>query len=92
MQQMELTLDWDLDGARLSALASAVAECMSDGRWRTLGEMRFAIGRGSETGISARLRELHAKRGVEYEKRRRGMADCGTWEYRFVIRCREYGA
>lgn len=80
----QMTLDEMLDRPRLGALAESVLSVMSDGRWRTLGEIRGAVCRGSEAGISARIRELHSKHGFDYEKRRRGLAEQGLWEYRFV--------
>lgn len=80
---VQLTLDDLLDRPRLNTLAGAILEIMEDGRWRTLGEIRAAVQRGSEAGISARLRELKSEFGIHYEKRRRGAPVSGLWEYRF---------
>ena len=75
-----------LDDARLRTLQARVIELMSDGAYRTLGEIKAITG-GSETGISARLRDARrpAFGGYHVERRRRGDAAAGLWEYRFVV-------
>ena len=80
MSQQQLTFDALLDGPRLNTLAGAVASLLADGQWRSLGEIRAGVGRGSEAGISARLRELRGKYGYAVEKRRVGRS--GLWQYR----------
>lgn len=80
------TLDTKLDGPRLETLNREVLDLMSDGKWRTLEEIKASIGRGSEAGISARLRELNTKYGHPHEKRRRGHVYRGLWEYRIYVR------
>lgn len=82
MQQLQLTLDPKLDRPRLNTLCALVLDAMGRGEWMTLGEIREAVGRGSEAGISARLRELRRIHGYEYDKRRRGLSQGGLWEYR----------
>jgi hypothetical protein len=54
---------------------------MSDGVWRTLAEIKEAVG-GSEAGISARLRDARrpAVGGFIVERRRRGAPAAGLWE------------
>lgn len=78
----QLTLDALLDRPRLSSMHTAIIAL--DWRvWRSLGEIRADIGRGSEAGISARLREIRAA-GYTVDKRRRGEPERGLWEYRIV--------
>ena len=73
-----------LDGDRLTSQLQAVQGLMQDGTWRTLGEIRAALGRGSEAGLSARLRESRTRHagGWTVERRRRGDPRHGLWEYR----------
>lgn len=82
------TYSGDLDGERLTSQLDAVLALMQDGTWRTLSEIRAAIGRGSEAGISARLREIRASRRGQVERRRRGDPKQGLWEYRLVSLCK----
>lgn len=77
----QLTLDPLFDRPRLSTLRDYVDAELSRGEWLTLGEIRAQIGRGSEAGISARIRKLRGL-GMGVEKRRRGDASRGLWEYR----------
>jgi hypothetical protein len=65
---------------------AAVKSVMADGRWRTLSEIHEALNFVfSETGISARLRDLRKPAFGSYDvpKRRRTGAS-NTWEYRFL--------
>ena len=73
-----------LDGDRLTSQLQAVQALMQDGVWRTLAEIRAALGRGSEAGLSARLRESRTRQagGWTVERRRRGDPKNGLWEYR----------
>lgn len=77
-----------LDDARLTGLQKAVFDLMKDGVWRTHSEIKFAIRRGSENGISAMLRNLRSpKRGSHtVDKRRRGDPKIGLWEYRLIVK------
>lgn len=72
----------DLDGERLTSQLDAVLALMGDGQWRTLSQIKAAIGRGSEAGLSARLREIRNSRRGVVERRRRGDPKNGLWEYR----------
>lgn len=76
------TFDQHKDGERLTGQLSSVHAVMSSGQWRTLAEIRELIGVGTETGISARLRDLRKPKfgGFVVESRRRN--DSGCWEYR----------
>lgn len=76
--------DLVLDTPRLRTLQGRVTALMADGSWRTLAEIRAAVGAGSETGISARLRDARraACGGWNVERRRRGTPAAGLWEYR----------
>jgi hypothetical protein len=75
-----------LDGERLTSQLAAVQALMQDGVWRTLGEIRATLGRGSEAGLSARLRESRTRQagGWTVERRRRGDPTVGLWEYRLL--------
>lgn len=81
---LQPTYAGDLDGARLTSQLNAVLALMRDGAWRTLSEIRAAIGRGSEAGLSARLREIRGSRRGVVERRRRGDPKNGLHEYRLL--------
>jgi len=74
------TFDAATDGARLTGQLHRVLAVMQSGEWRTLREIS-ALVRGSEAGVSARLRDLRKPRfGGRVVERRRRCA--GLWEYR----------
>lgn len=79
------TYDAEHDLARLSTQFEKVRAAMLSGKWFTLGELQKICG-GSESGISARVRDLKKKKFGSYpvERRRRGEAKRGLWEYRIV--------
>lgn len=60
---------------------------MADGKWRTLSEITEIVG-GSETGVSARLRDLRKKQFGEYvvHLRRKEDPARGIWEYQLVTK------
>lgn len=71
-----------LDRARLVGQLAEIHALIEDRQWRTLGEIRAATGYG-EASISAQLRNLRkAPHSMTIEKRRRGEAKNGCWEYR----------
>ena len=74
----------ELDAARLTELWRKVKALMIDGQWRTLGEISSAIGAKSEPSVSARLRDLRKSKfgGFTVDRRRRGEASVGLFEYR----------
>ncbi|QFZ84580.1 hypothetical protein GFK26_18300 [Variovorax paradoxus] len=77
--------DPTLDEERLNEQILRVYRCMNDSTWRTLGELSEATG-DPEASVSAQLRNL---RKVEYgsfvvERRRRGLATTGLWEYQLL--------
>jgi len=77
------TFDRALDGARLTGQLHRVLAVMRDGRWRTLREIA-ALVRGSEAGVSARLRDLRKARfGAHVVERRRRFG--GLFEYRVGV-------
>lgn len=76
------TYDPPVDQARLGKLQDRVRILMGDGEWRTLSEVQHKVG-GSEASCSARLRDLR-KEGRIVERRRRGAAVRGLWEYRLM--------
>lgn len=73
------------DGARLTKQLKRVFNIVKDGRWRTLGEIATATG-DHEQSISARLRDLRKLKfgGLIVDRRRRGEASAGIFEYRVV--------
>jgi uracil-DNA glycosylase family 4 len=84
--------NWDFDGEtydaehdedRLGTLLAEVKTLMLDGAWRTLAEIQLLIGRGSEAGISARLRDLRKEKFGAYNvsRRRRDDPKSGLFEY-----------
>lgn len=74
------TFDAEHDQSRLTRQLDRVRALMSDGSWRTLGEIA-AVVPGSETALSARLRDIR-KSGLTVDRRRRGDAKRGLHEYR----------
>lgn len=76
------TFDPALDGPRLNAQARRVFAAMKGGAWMTLGELSAATG-DPEASVSARLRELRRPEfgGYAVNRRRRGEAKRGLWEY-----------
>jgi|LakMenE01Jun11ns_1017448.scaffolds.fasta_scaffold9676379_3 hypothetical protein len=77
------TFDAAIDGQRLGTQLQDVLNVMRDGIWRTLDEIISEIGRGTQTGISARLRDLRKPKfgGWIVESRR---ISGGGWEYRIT--------
>jgi hypothetical protein len=75
-----------VDQSRLTKQIKRVYECMADGRWRTLQEIADAT-RDPPASISAQLRHLRKRRFGAHtiDKRRRGVAERGVWEYRLVV-------
>jgi hypothetical protein len=74
------TFDQELDEARLTSQLARVRKLMSDGRWRTLAHIAQLV-RGSEAGVSARLRQLRSL-GHQVDRQRRGDPKKGVWIYR----------
>jgi len=72
------------DGSRLTSQLRQVRECLSNGDWWTLTALAAVAG-GSESGVSARLRDLRKPRFGGYvieRERRKG----GLWCYRLAGR------
>ena len=72
------------DAERLHTLLGRVLEVMRDGRWRTLAEIKAVAG-GSETSVSARLRDLRKPKWGGFRVERRRTATHGLWEYRVEV-------
>ena len=72
-----------MESERLTRLYDRVWTYMRDGQWHTLREIAAAC-RGSETGVSARLRDFrkpqHGGHRVDVER----VSD-GLWRYRLVV-------
>lgn len=77
------TYSREFDRDRLNAQLARVYDLMVDGRWRTLAEIETATG-DPQASVSARLRDLRKRKfgGFTVERRRRGEAKMGIWEYR----------
>jgi hypothetical protein len=68
------------DYVRLTGQMAEVHKLMSDGKWRTLGQIADVV-RGSEAAISARLRDLRKEKYGALTVERRYLAD-GLFQYR----------
>jgi hypothetical protein len=81
------TYDHAQDSMRLRSQLQAVRAVMSDGQWHTIPELARK-GRGSESSISARIRDMRKEKfgGATVERRR---ITGGLYEYRLV--CGEAG-
>lgn len=81
------TYEPEHDQVRLNAQTERVRRLMADGHWRTLAEICLATG-DREASVSARLRDLRKPRfgAFDVERRRRGEASRGIFEYRLNIR------
>lgn len=80
------------DAERLTGQYKRVWDVMKDGRWMTLAEIKAAVifnfdHHDSEAAISARLRDFRKKRfgGHRVERRRRGSAKNGLFEYSLIV-------
>jgi hypothetical protein len=78
----------EFDYERLTGQLRAVYDVMKDGRHRTLSELKDAVGKGSETGLSAALRALRKPQHGSHriDKQRRGDPKSGLWEYYLTTR------
>lgn len=76
------TFDPALDEERLNDQILRIYRCMVDQEWRTLAEIAQETG-DPEASISAQLRHLRKPKfgSFEVDKRRRGLATTGLWEY-----------
>lgn len=81
-----------LDETRLLGQLGQVRRLVSDGEWHTLRELA-AGARGSEAGISARLRDLRKEKFGSFtiERRRAGAPSSGCFEYRMVLTAEKSG-
>lgn len=74
------------DKKRILGTLQRVFVLMQDGHWRTLEEIsRHII--SPPASVSARLRDFRKPRfgSHEVERRVRGEASCGLWEYRLIV-------
>lgn len=74
----------DID--RLASQLERVKHTMRDGNWWTLRALAQRV-RGSEAGVSARLRDLRKPKfgGYRVERRRLGHDALGLWQYRLHL-------
>ena len=77
--------DPTLDEERLQEQAIRIYRLMNDSEWRTLGEISAVTG-DPESSVSAQLRHLRKPEFGSFvvDKRRRGLATSGLWEYRLL--------
>ena len=76
------TYDKAGDGARMGTQLKRVHDCMRGGEWWTLYRLAAHV-RGSESGVSARIRDLRKPRfGGHTIHRRRVPGGAGLCEYR----------
>ena len=79
-----------IDAPRIATLLECVRAVMEAGEWLTLAQIQRECDargvHGSEAGISARLRDLRKPQhgGRDVDRRRRGEASRGLWEYRLL--------
>jgi hypothetical protein len=73
-----------LDQKRLGGQMLRVYEAMRSGRRFTLAQLAEIAG-GSESGVSARIRDLRKPQYGKHEIERRRVAESGLWEYRMRV-------
>lgn len=78
------TYDPALDRERLKRSLDRVWYAMRDGQWKSLADIRQRVG-GSESGISARLRDFRKPRFGSHTVNRKRL-NCGLWMYQIVAR------
>lgn len=80
------TFEPKLDQERLKGQLGEVRNLLRDGKWHTLREIA-TFARGSEAGVSARLRDLRKEKFGSHtiERRRLSLDAAGVWEYRMVV-------
>ena len=76
------TYDPELDRKRLTGQLLRVYTLMSDGAWRTLAQIAKEA-QGSESSVSARLRDLRKARFGQYRIDKRRVTG-GLWEYKMI--------
>lgn len=76
----------ETDNPRLSRQFTRVFQLMEDGLWRTLREIADETG-APEASVSAQLRHMRKPRfgGHQVNKRHRGPADHGLYEYQLQV-------
>jgi hypothetical protein len=74
------------DDFRLRGQLARVFDVMVDGGWRTLDEIAHAA-HAPAASVSAQLRHLRKERFGAHtvDKRHRGPANCGLYEYRLIV-------
>ena len=77
------TYDRAIDQKPMGAQLAAVYQLMKDGRYRTLYRIAQIV-KGSETGISARLRDLRKEKFGGHKIERKRNWGKRTWLYRIV--------
>lgn len=75
------------DAVRLNGQMKDIFNIMKYGAWRTLGELKDQLGRGTETGISAAVRSFRKDKYGSHtvNRRRRGDPKSGLWEYQLLV-------
>lgn len=77
------------DDFRLAGQVMRIFNCMRDGNWRTFEEIKRITG-DPEASISAQLRHLRKNRFGSHgvDKRHRGPASNGLYEYKLLVNAR----
>lgn len=75
------------DKKRLCRQAQEVFDLMKDAKWRTLREINQVVA-GSETAISARLRDFRKKEFGSHDVNRDRLGDRkrGIWIYQLIVK------
>lgn len=71
------------DYERLDCQLAEVFRLMRDGQWRTLSEIARDV-RGSQAGVSARLRDLKKQQYGGHQVPKEYVGD-GVWRYRLIV-------
>lgn len=77
------TYDPQADQARLSRQLQGVKDALWSGQWMTFADIKATGVQGTESGISARIRDLRKERfgAFKVERRARGDRETGLFEY-----------
>ncbi len=79
------TYEVEYDFDRLTTQLARTFNVITDGRWRTLGEISELV-EAPEASVSARLRDLRKQKfgGYTVDRRPRGDRERGLYEYRLA--------
>ena len=78
------TYNKERDETRLTGQLGKVFAAMKDGKWHSLSWLA-QMAEGSESGVSARLRDLRKDKFGKHTVERQNI-DSGYWMYRLIVR------